>query len=500
MNVRPSTLETRLASPEAAGNGTLQQASVELRAHWLPTAPALRLRALFDVRDGHTRLLLTDRSEDVDALLRTHAAGAETPGSDTLAQIATALDVPLFDPDGPCALRPRVVAKPWGHERWYTGIESRAVCGVAVPATGGPEHTAAATVPNTGRTSGRASERNTERTTESTSGNSGEIPLPWLLAALPARYGGIGEPILLKILDPHAEPVRGDLYFELHERKQEVYVVTHIDPRVWPEGRGAIRMGFDPAQLQTLGEAGLRSAFAAAVAAYRPVRMQIDAQLDAERAALGITTDAVVDPDTARGWELLLPAALVEAERKLRARIEALTALVPLRVGDVVRIPRRVPHALQHGVRVVEFQTPVYERQILYFAQKVLTQSHWDTESAIAQMRLRPPASEPPTVEHEADEARAERIADFDGFRVLRITLAPGARCPLPVASHAVLMGLDGRVRIAGACVAAQQALLIPGAALGRDVSAADDTAATCLVALPGSAASAKRPLAEAAS
>src|SRR5690625_7657891 len=37
--------------------------------------------------------------------------------------------------------------------------------------------------------------------------------------------------------------VVGDLYFELHEEKREVYVVTSIDPQAWPEGIGAIRYG-----------------------------------------------------------------------------------------------------------------------------------------------------------------------------------------------------------------------------------------------------------------
>ena len=461
MNVEPSTLERQLQSCLDAGHGRPWQSGLELQAPWLAGAqpPGVALRALFDVQDGRIRLLLTDRIAEADALLDD---GAGTSGPERLERIAAALDSTLLDPDAPCALRRRAVAKPWGQELWYTGIETRAVCAVAAP-------------PAADRTDGR----------RRTKARDGEIPLPWLLAALPSRFGGIDAPVLLKILDPHAEPVRGDLYFELHERKQEVYVVTGIDPRAWPDGRGAARMGFDIERIRALGDAGLRRAFSAAVAAYRPLRNRIDALLDVQRETEGIAADAVVDPDRARRWEQRLPADLLALERLLRADIEALTALEPLRVGDVVEVPRRVPHALQHGVRVVEFQTPAYERQILYFGQKVLTQGHWDTEQALARMLLRPPAARPAVVEHAIDGARAERIVDFEDFHVLRIRLAPGACCPLPSAGHAVLMGIEGRVLIGNADAGPEEALLIPGAVLRQGVRA-DDGPATCLVALPG--------------
>ena len=58
----------------------------------------------------------------------------------------------------------------------------------------------------------------------------GELRLSAYLEA-----AGIAAPvILLKVLDPHPEPVRGDLYFEVHEHKREVYVVTAVDRNAWP--------------------------------------------------------------------------------------------------------------------------------------------------------------------------------------------------------------------------------------------------------------------------
>jgi hypothetical protein len=92
------------------------------------------------------------------------------------------------------------------------------------------------------------------------------------------------------------------------------------------------------------------------------------------------------------------------------------TWLKPVSVGDVVQVPRLLPHALQHGVRVVEFQTPVYERKILSFGQRVLTQGHWDTEEAVDQMLLRPPAEKSTEILLREEQGQVERVADAPGF------------------------------------------------------------------------------------
>ena len=77
----------------------------------------------------------------------------------------------------------------------------------------------------------------------------------------------------------------------------------------------------------------------------------------------------------------------VEQEAMLRNQMEAFTDFQPLSVADVVKVPTWTPHALQHGVRVVEFQTATYERFIISFAQQVVTQDHWDSEHAISNMQ-----------------------------------------------------------------------------------------------------------------
>ena len=90
-----------------------------------------------------------------------------------------------------------------------------------------------------------------------------------MLASAPRHLRGDAPVALLKVLDPAPEPVLGDLYFELHETKQEVYVVTHVDRRAWPDGRGAIRFGMNAARRAVYADdAKFRAAFLKAVREY----------------------------------------------------------------------------------------------------------------------------------------------------------------------------------------------------------------------------------------
>ena len=240
----------------------------------------------------------------------------------------------------PLLLAPVTVAKPWGREIWFTGIEARGQAGVY--------------------------------------GEGGILPLPWLLEVAAPEVLGVESSALnlLKILDPLPEPVYGDLYFELHEEKREVYVVTAVDRRCWPNGVGAIRYGFDPAvRAHYPSDAAFRRAYLESVQAYEAVRDRIQAVEDSWRTEEGYGLRDPVPAATSRRWRAALPPDLRRLEAERRRIMEGFTLLRPLRVGDVVQVPLRLPHALQHGVRTVEFQTPVYERRILSFAQKVLTQA-----------------------------------------------------------------------------------------------------------------------------
>jgi len=176
------------------------------------------------------------------------------------------------------------------------------------------------------------------------------IPLPALLELAP----DLRPLVLVKILEPRADEF-GDLYFELHETKAETYVITHVDRTAWPGGVGQIRLGMHQGLRVRVGnDARFRAAYLAATRAY-------------ERARNAATA----------------------------ARMNQFIAHRSVRVGDVVHVPPLTPHGLLRGVRVVEAQTPVFERLLMSFGQDTPTQRHWDTERAVAVMNIEPPTEIP---------------------------------------------------------------------------------------------------------
>jgi len=272
--------------------------------------------------------------------------------------------------------------------------------------------------------------------------------------------------LLLKILDPAPTEVLGDLYFELHEEKREVYIVTHVDPKAWPNGHGGIRFGMNQVLRAKTTDEQFRSDFEAAVHAYEHIRRQID-----ELGAQDIDTD------------------LAEREQALRARMNQYTQMRSLAVGDVVRVPTYTPHALQHGVRVVEFQTQTYERLIISFAQKVLTQDHWDSPEAIVKMHLDPPPKEI----FEDVSAGVQRIARFEDFNVWRVELSSESgtapnEVRLPAAlPYAVCMSIEGETHVGKLKLTAEQACFIPHGALSQtQICAGPQAHTTLLIAAPG--------------
>ena len=314
-----------------------------------------------------------------------------------------------IDPALPAKLIPVSIPKPWGQEIWYSGIEARGESLVEVAG----DH----------------------------------VALSQYLGSL-----HLESILLLKVLDPQPIPVLGDLYFEVHESKQEVYVVTHIEPSAWADGIGKIRFGMDQNRRnQFASDQQFRQAYLEAVVVYEKIRRDIDDN-QADR---------------------------TEEERLARAAMEAFTATQDLRVGDVVTVPTLTPHALQHGVRVVEFQTPVYERLIVSFAQKVLTQDQWDTAEATTQMHLDPPQKP----EFELVQQGIERIARFADFNVWRVNPERAGDTLLPASlPYAIVMNLNGDLHIGDLTLRPEEAALVPYQALKYPISGNG----CCLIAAPG--------------
>lgn len=387
--------------------------------YYLPGAPQLELLALAELSQlaGISRVVLGPAA---DADLN------NIPAQPDLTALSTSLGWPLLDLGRAIRLQPIAIAKPWGQEIWYTGIEARGQSQV---------------------TDGRYA-----------------MPLPWLLSLLPQQLtaGRERELNLLKILDPLPEEVFGDLYFELHQEKQEVYVVTHVDPEAWPEGTGGIRIGFDPAKRSKYAsdEQFIR-AFGDAVKAYENVRRSIDERLDQCRQAEGIGLNEPVSAAQTKQWLQSVPADLLLAEQQLRTDMDAFKATLPLDVGSVLKVPCYTPHSLLHGVRTIEFQTPVYERQILSFAQKVLTQDHWDTEQALQCMNLGDHQLQPLAVVAQDELVLVEEVVAFSDFEVWRITLRPGARYQPQLSGYALVIGVTGEVMAGGQSLCGEEACLL---------------------------------------
>ena len=413
--------------------------------------PVRRLTALYSLEksDGNIVVRFTVTAEGAALCAALRESSVDRPVSfDSLCDHFSLAD---FCSKEILPLSPIAIAKPWGQEIWYTGIEERGVAEVS---------------------NGRFT-----------------LPLPWILSALPSSLCADQQRalILLKILDPLPQEVFGDLYFELHEEKREVYVVTAIDKDVWPEGQGSIRFGFDQnKRKQYASDSEFRSAFVSAVKNYEQVRRQIDTMIDGFRLRDAFAINEPVSADVLARWLTELPSELQSEELKLRQQMDAFSHQLPLSLGDVVKVPCLTPHSLQHGVRTVEFQTPVYERLILSFAQKVLTQSHWDIDTAASIMTLDTPEAALHTRIVNDKGVLVERIVDFKDFEVLRVVLEAGAHYSIPgPAAYGIIMAVKGSLLMAGVELLPEAAAMIPATCESLEIVNSHEEEVSFLVAFP---------------
>ncbi len=428
--------------------------------YYLPGQPAVDLLALVHMFPSAIHVAIFPAAREISEQLN-----ALDAAPDSLKAFALAQEAPWLELNAPLSLAPITLPKAWGREIWYTGIEARGQSMV--------------------------------------SGQGGSIPLPWLLALAPRRLvadqaRGL---LLLKVLDPFAEKVYGDLYFEAHRNKREVYVVTRIDKQAWGGDTGGIRYGFNPQKRAKFSsDLDFRQAYLKAVKAYEAVRKDIDGLLDEERRRAGIALDQPVPVELLRDWQEQLDPTLIETEQKLRAAMEAFTAVRPLKLGDVVKVPPLTPHSLLHGVQVIEFQTPDYERKILSFGQKVLNQSHWDTAEILDQLTLDTPPQHPPRCWVAAPGVEVELLADVDAFALLRIKMQPGRQISIarlkqyfPLSpsrpNYLLAMGLSGELSWIGSSAAPlgpSLAQLVPAECGSSAGLGSNATLASFLLAMPG--------------
>tara|TARA_E500000331_G_scaffold8337_1_gene7953 strand:- start:9552 stop:10829 length:1278 start_codon:yes stop_codon:yes gene_type:complete len=346
----------------------------------------IELAVFTDLADPSLPVVMTDAA----------ALNGDLSTARSLTDVATRLGIRPVSILEPWPLTSVRIPKPWGEEIWLTGIEERGVSHVK------------------------------------------DTPLHWLLDVAGDFFDTTSRlPILLKILSPSPDNPKGDLYFELHEQKQEVYVVTDVNPMAWPDGIGQIRMGFSKQKRASFeDDSAFLSSFREAIADYERVRRQID------RGATSPTLEA--------------------EEQDLRAITETYTDSKSLRVGDVVGVPTRVPHSLRHGVRVVEFQTPHYERKIISFAQEVITQEHWDTRDALEIARTDVPETEIKLLS-DTGGLRSELVCRFEEFEVRRYIFRPGVHTTLSSTRYQLAMAITPGIRIDGSSLRPEDAVALPG-------------------------------------
>ena len=352
--------------------------------------------------------------------------------------VARQVGAVVVHPDQPLKFQRLDIPKPWGFEGWYTGVEQRGVVQVA--------------------------EAN------------GRTELPHALSLFPEQLHGShpSQLVLLKTLNPVPQEVLGDLYLELHEQKWEVNVVTEVDREAWPDGVGIVKAGPHPDKVRQFQETHgaawkdtFRQQFREAIGHYETVRREIDAQLDATKQSRGLDPNAPLQPEQIQQLLDTVPEETAAQEKTLRLEVEGFIGDCRVRVGDIVSFPTFNLHSLRHGIRVVEFQTPHYERRIAFFGQKVLTQGHWDTDRALEVMDLAPYQPPPPQLVRDEAGVRVEQFVDFPGFTAQRITLAPGQSCEWNTGTdYHLWISVNGTANFDGnpdaTALSAEEALMMP--------------------------------------
>ncbi|MCZ6888162.1 MAG: hypothetical protein O7H39_06670 [Gammaproteobacteria bacterium] len=341
----------------------------------LPDTDALLDSAWPDCEKRAAVPLQTPWRDDPDTTLDVrYTVSRNNPDSRNAPEAITATIGDAFSVDlhAPVKLLDVTVEKPWGHERWLSGMEQRGESKV---------------------TAGEYS-----------------VPISHYLALAPRRLLGADPLILLKIL----EATEGDLYLELHETKSEVYVVTGAE-----DGCG-MRFGIDPSRRAKFDtDTAFRTAFIAAASAYEH-----------------------------------------NADANTRAELDSFTRFHILRRGNVVSVPPGVPHSLQQGVQVIEFQTPVFERKILAAHQPVATQDHWDTAAAVERMVL---------------DALSPFTERSDGFSVRVEPIHAAQPLEIDVPAYVIGMVVAGQVRIGGITCGPSEAFFVPASAGAQSVQAANE-------------------------
>ena len=315
----------------------------------------------------------------------------------------------------PVPLKPVKVEKPWGHELWYTGMETRGESHIVTP--------------------------------------QGDLPLSLYLTLSPKipRNTPI---ILIKQLNPRSEPLIGDLYLEAHHTKHEVYFVTRVDRAAWPLGKAKIRLGVN-----------------------QKIRSEYNSDRDFRQAYL----ESIQEYQLALSLEENTKES-VQDKNRLRQKMNTFTNMVSISEGAIIDVPPLIPHSLQHGVQVLELQTPSYERMIISASQPLATQEAWDSEKAIDEINL----SSATIYKQTRSEKGFIPVASPKGFGAWKIPIEPGDTHLFEAdLAYGICVTMDGSSIIEGLPQKKNEACFVPSSSLPIHFRNTAKVPAICLVSGP---------------
>ena len=319
-------------------------------------------------------------------------------------------------------LYPHLEHKPWGKEIWFTGIEERGQAKI-----------------------------------ESYFKKKKMNLTDFLYLYSNHCCNGQNQLVLLKILESIPERIFGDLYLELHEKKQETYIITDVNSQIHKMKTAQMKYGLNLDKRKTFKKLKFfKQSFFRAVMKYKKIRDFIDKQAYPQKANI-------------KQYKKNLKQISPECKKKeleLRDEMNSYIGSYPVKKGDVISINNLIPHSLQHGIRCIEFQTPVYERLIISFTQKVIRQNHWDTKKAIRVMKKAFPYKQKLKKLKQTNYFDIELICRFKDFKVVRYRFFKNSRIDLSFKTYTLFIAMDdlstAQIEKKTQLLTAEQGFLLP--------------------------------------
>lgn len=403
-----SEIKSFLLSKKKTTKKFIAITKISLQQYWLKDKENTFLEICFYFNKNNLQFFITPKK--ISSYLEKKSIAGNSINDFFFEKLAAYFKSGIFDFLRGFFMQPKTINKPWGKEVWYSGIEERGVCLVKSII------------------------------------NDLTSPLPYVLevfnifnsrikSRINSKINSQKKIILTKRLVPLAEKEKGNLYYELHQKKKEVYIVNEISKKAYPIKKiGKIKIGMNQSYFQKY------SSFE---------------KFKEDFLKISISCKKIIDQLFQEKKSNPKYQKLNEKKKKYFEKLEPFFRYVDLEVGDIIRISPFIPHSLQHGVSVVEFQTQHYERAILSFEQKVITQDHWDTKKALSLIKKKDIFASEYSFKNDVKVIQKktpsniifEKIKGFDEFNIERITIEKD-QFNLVEKNYCILFIVSGEIEI----------------------------------------------------